>query len=353
MEGVNHEAIGLAGHLKLGRLIVLWDDNRITIDGSTELSRNEDVLARYAASGLAHARMRRARRRRRSAGRSTRPSADARPSLIRCRTIIGYGAPDKQGTAATHGVAARRRGSRQGARGTRAGTSRRSKFPTTSPRPGARPASAAPRRAPNGTAGSTRATRRTSSWRAWPGKSTTAGSSPIVDELIAEPPTVATRKASEMALEKINAAIPATIGGSADLTGSNNTKTKDLEPLDRRQLRRPLHLLRHPRIRHGRGDERHGAARRRHPLWRHLPGVHRLCAPGDPPVGAAAGAGHLRHDPRFDRAWRGRADPPADRASAEPARDAGPADLPPGRRGRDRRMLGAGAGERRSRACSR
>jgi len=50
MEGVNHEAAGLAGHLKLGRLIVLWDDNRITIDGSTDLSRNEDVMARHAAS---------------------------------------------------------------------------------------------------------------------------------------------------------------------------------------------------------------------------------------------------------------------------------------------------------------
>ena len=49
MEGINHEAAGLAGHLKLGRLIVLWDDNRITIDGSTDLSRNEDVMARHAA----------------------------------------------------------------------------------------------------------------------------------------------------------------------------------------------------------------------------------------------------------------------------------------------------------------
>src|SRR5436853_441656 len=50
MEGVNHEAVGLAGHLQLGRLIVLWDDNSITIDGSTELSRNEDVVARHEAA---------------------------------------------------------------------------------------------------------------------------------------------------------------------------------------------------------------------------------------------------------------------------------------------------------------
>src|SRR5215218_6807496 len=51
MEGVNHEAVGLAGHLRLGRLIVLWDDNKITIDGSTDLSRNEDVMARHDAMG--------------------------------------------------------------------------------------------------------------------------------------------------------------------------------------------------------------------------------------------------------------------------------------------------------------
>ena len=72
MEGVNHEAVGLAGHLKLGRLIVLWDDNRITIDGSTDLSRNEDVVARYAAMRLAHRRMRRAGQRQGFARRSTR-----------------------------------------------------------------------------------------------------------------------------------------------------------------------------------------------------------------------------------------------------------------------------------------
>src|SRR5881394_3309780 len=104
MEGVNHEATGLAGHLKLGRLIVLWDDNSITIDGSTELSRNEDVLGRYEAGrwhttecdGLNADDVDRAIK---------EALADPRPSLIRCRTIIGFGAPNKQGTAATHGAA--------------------------------------------------------------------------------------------------------------------------------------------------------------------------------------------------------------------------------------------------------
>ena len=104
MEGVNHEAVGLAGNSKLGRLIVLWDDNSITIDGSTELSRNEDVVARHEAArwhacecdGLDADDVSRA---------IDEAVADPRPSLIRCKTIIGYGAPNKQGTAATHGAA--------------------------------------------------------------------------------------------------------------------------------------------------------------------------------------------------------------------------------------------------------
>ena len=102
MEGINHEAAGLAGHLKLGRLIVLWDDNKITIDGSTDLSRNEDVMARHAAmgwhtvecDGMDSGKVSKA---------IEEAIADARPSLIRCKTIIGYGAPNKQGTASTHG----------------------------------------------------------------------------------------------------------------------------------------------------------------------------------------------------------------------------------------------------------
>ena len=283
MEGVNHEAVGLAGHLKLGRLIVLWDDNNITIDGSTDLSRNEDVIARHQAAqwhtcecdGLDAGDVDRAIK---------EALADPRPSLIRCKTIIGFGAPNKQGTAATHGaalgadeVAAARKElgwdlppfeipddvltAWRAAGQARLGRSRAMEGPARC-----------------------RAAARTSSSRASPARSATPGSSPISTELLADLKPVATRKASEMALEAINAAIPATIGGSADLTGSNNTKTKALEPLTAGQLRRPLHLLRHPRVRHGRGDERHGAARRRHPLRRHLPGLHRLCPPGDPPV---------------------------------------------------------------------
>jgi transketolase len=229
MEGINHEAVGLAGHLKLGRLIVLWDDNRITIDGSTELSRNEDVMARFQAAqwhtiecdGLDAGKVSKA---------LEKAIADERPSLIRCKTIIGYGAPHKQGTAATHGSAL-----------------------------GADEVAAA--RVELGwelpafempddvlTAWRTVGKRGAIEHGQWKdrlersgkkdeflgrlnGKVGDAWLKPYLDKLLADLKPVATRKASEMALEAINAAIPATIGGSADLTGSNNTKTKALESL--------------------------------------------------------------------------------------------------------------------------
>ena len=103
MEGINHEAVGLAGHLKLGRLVVLWDDNRITIDGPTDLSTSEDVAARYCAAGWqvldcnGHDAF------------SIKSALDGairtggRPTLVRCRTIIGKGAPGKQGSHKVHG----------------------------------------------------------------------------------------------------------------------------------------------------------------------------------------------------------------------------------------------------------
>ncbi|MBA3512140.1 transketolase [Sphingomonas sp.] len=229
MEGVNHEAVGLAGHLKLGRLIVLWDDNRITIDGSVDLSRNEDVMARYAAGGWHTAECDGL-----DAGKVERALdeaiADERPSLIRCRTVIGYGAPNKQGTAATHGAAL----GRQEVEAARKELGLEPEEFTV----------------PDDVLAAWReAGRRGAVQRAeWhhrldaskakdeflerlAGKADDKWLKPYLEELIAKPPTIATRKASEMALEAINAEIPATIGGSADLTGSNNTKTKAQEAL--------------------------------------------------------------------------------------------------------------------------
>jgi len=229
MEGVNHEAVGLAGHLKLGRLIVLWDDNRITIDGSTDLSRSEDVVARHQAAGWHTLECDGL-----DAGKVSKAieaaTADERPSLIRCRTIIGYGAPHKQGTAATHGAAL----------GADEVAAARVELGWDLP----------PFEIPDDVLSTwrecgQRGADQRASWMErleasgrkdeflarLSGKADETWLNSYLDKLLADQKPVATRKASEMALEAINAAVPSTIGGSADLTGSNNTKTKALEPL--------------------------------------------------------------------------------------------------------------------------
>ena len=229
MEGINHEAIGLAGHLQLGRLIVLWDDNHITIDGSTELSRNEDVVARHQAAkwhtcecdGLNAEDVDRAIK---------EALADPRPSLIRCRTIIGFGAPHKQGTAATHGSAL----------GPDEVAAAKQEL-GIDPEPFSVPEDVLTAWRSAGKRGSVEhalwnerleaSGRKDEFLHRISGKPSDAWLKPYLDKLLQDLKPVATRKASEMALEAINAALPATIGGSADLTGSNNTKTKNIEPL--------------------------------------------------------------------------------------------------------------------------
>ena len=229
MEGVNHEAVGLAGHLKLGRLIVLWDDNEITIDGPTDLSRNEDVVARHVAAqwhvtecdGLDADDVSRA---------IEEAKADPRPSLIRCKTIIGFGAPNKQGTAATHG-AALGKDEVEAARAELGLEPREFTVPedVLNAWRSAGKRGAVDRAQWNDRV--QRSGRKDEFLARINGDVSQAWLKPYVDKLLADLKPVATRKASEMALEAINAAIPATIGGSADLTGSNNTKTKALQPL--------------------------------------------------------------------------------------------------------------------------
>lgn len=103
MEGVSHESTSLAGHLGLGKLIVLYDDNHITIDGSTELSFTEDTLARYEAYGW-HVQQADGHEPLRIIEAIEAAQAETkRPSLIACRTIIGYGSPNKEGTSGVHG----------------------------------------------------------------------------------------------------------------------------------------------------------------------------------------------------------------------------------------------------------
>jgi transketolase len=229
MEGINHEAVGLAGHLKLGRLIVLWDDNNITIDGSTALSRNEDVLERHRAAhwhtcecdGLNSDDVSRA---------IEDAVADPRPSLVRCKTIIGFGAPNKQGTAATHGSALGH--DEVEAARKELGLEDKDFFV---------PDDVVTAWRTVGKRGSVdraqwkdrleRSPRKDEFLARLNGKFGDSWLGPYLARVLADLKPVATRKASEMALEAINSAFPSTIGGSADLTGSNNTLTKGLEPL--------------------------------------------------------------------------------------------------------------------------
>jgi transketolase len=230
MEGINHEAAGLAGHLALSRLIALWDDNNITIDGATSLSTSEDIEARYRAygwhvarcDGLDAADVRRA---------IDEALADPRPSLIACRTIIGFGAPNKQGTAATHGAALGP--DEVAAARTALG------WPSPAFEIPADILEAWREAGRRGQSGHSEWRKRLDACADRAGFSRRmAGRLPDdfslgdhIQGLIDNPQKVATRKASEMALEAINALLPETIGGSADLTGSNNTKTKTQKPL--------------------------------------------------------------------------------------------------------------------------
>ena len=231
MEGINHEAIGLAGHLKLGRLIVLWDDNRITIDGDTNVSTSEDVAARYTATGWhtvacdGHdfADIERA---------IAEAVADPRPSLVACRTLIGKGAPNKEGGHNVHG-------SPLGADEIAATRANLGWY-------------AAPFEVPAEILSDWRATgvRGAEAHGQWQarlagdaqGKEFTrrmSGELPDLAQVEASfaawlegSQKVATRKASELALEVLTAHVPEMVGGSADLTGSNLTKTKATGPFN-------------------------------------------------------------------------------------------------------------------------
>ncbi len=228
MEGISHEAIGLAGHLKLGRLNVLWDDNRISIDGPTSLSTSEDTAKRFDAAGW-HVVACDGHDAASVDAALSAAAADPRPSLIACRTTIGFGAPTKAGTSGSHG-------SPLGAKeieGARAALG------------WDHPAFVIPddiRAAWLALGKRSVATRE--AWEARLAASPLAadftarmaGAVPVaataaldahIAGLIAAPQKIATRKASELALAAVNPLAPAMFGGSADLTGSNNTKTKD------------------------------------------------------------------------------------------------------------------------------
>jgi transketolase len=232
MEGISQEAITLAGHLKLKNLIVLWDDNGISIDGKLSMTDSTDQLARFASCGWAVSRCDGHNPAEIAAALNAAQTSD-KPVMIACKTVIGFGAPTKAGTSGSHGSplgpdeiagarkalgwdyepfvvpndlmdAWRKAGSR-GAADRAAWTARLAASPKKED-----------------------FTRRTS------GKLPADFDAVIAaykQELAKNPPALATRNSSQNALDVINAAVPETIGGSADLTGSNNTKSKELKPL--------------------------------------------------------------------------------------------------------------------------
>jgi transketolase len=235
MEGVSHEAAALAGHLKLSKLIFLYDDNGITIDGPISLTDNVDQVTRFKAHGWNAVQID-GHNQKAIAEAIKQAQASDRPSLIACKTIIGFGAPNKAGTAKAHGEplgADELAGAKKaldwnygpfevpddvlqawrnvGKQGASAHAGWRSRFD-------AKPDAlrnefmrrVIDRKRPEGLADTIRK---------------------LKEKLVAEPPTLATRKASEMVLDVLVPEMPELLLGSADLTPSNNTRTKGLKEI--------------------------------------------------------------------------------------------------------------------------
>ncbi|WP_019222842.1 transketolase [Bartonella rattaustraliani] len=234
MEGLSQEAISLAGHLKLNKLIVLWDDNNISIDGEISLADSTDQIARFKASGWETHKVDGHDQAAIAKAIETAQSSD-KPTLIACKTTIGFGAPNKAGTNKVHGapLGAREIAETRIALGWKA-------EPFVIPAEildGWRLAglnSAKKRQKWEEKLAKLSVSERVEFERLMRGD-LVGGFDSALDaykqQLVEECPLVATRKASEMALEVINATITETIGGSADLTGSNNTKSSQMKSI--------------------------------------------------------------------------------------------------------------------------
>ncbi len=230
MEGISHEAISLAGHLRLNKLILLWDDNSITIDGSTSLSVSDDQIERFRAHGWAAERVD-GLNHDEVAAAIRRAHTHDRPSLIACRTTIAFGAPTKAGTAAAHG-------SPLGAEEIKGAKERLGweYGPFVIPddlyaewrQAGARGSSV--RQEWEHHLAAAPAERRAEFERRFKSelpRGFDAVIAKVCDEFRAKNAKIATRQASGDVLNALVPAVPEIIGGSADLTPSNNTKVKD------------------------------------------------------------------------------------------------------------------------------
>ena len=226
-EGIAHEAAALAGHYGLSKLTVLWDDNHISIDGDTALSFSEDVLKRFQAYGWAV---------RRVDGHDAGELASAmswamrnrKPTLIACRTIIGLGAPTKAGTAGSHGAplgAAEAAAAKQALGWTAAPFEVPADIKALWENAGRRGAGA--RR--SWLKRIAKHPQRAEFERAMAGRLPEAWNealSALRSQIAADKPKLATRVSSQKALEALVPSVPEMVGGSADLTGSNNTNVK-------------------------------------------------------------------------------------------------------------------------------
>lgn len=227
MEGISHEAASLAGHLQLNKLIVLFDDNGITIDGKTDLTTSDDQLLRFQSYGW-HTQAIDGHNYEQIHQSISQAKKSEKSSLIACKTTIGYGSPNKAGTSNCHGSPL----GREEVEATRKALN------WTSP----------PFVIPPEILNEWRniGEQNNSIFKEWNSKSfeivdkfltqeLNLNIEKLVKDLQINNPKLATRQLSQKVLEYIISDIPNLVGGSADLTGSNNTKTafhKNITPQD-------------------------------------------------------------------------------------------------------------------------
>jgi transketolase len=234
MEGISHEAIALAGHLKLNKLILFWDDNNITIDGAVSLSDSTDQIARFQAVHWNTIRVDGHNPQEIAAAIEAAQKSD-RPTFIACKTTIGFGAPNKAGTHKVHGsplgaeeIAATRKALDWEAEAFTVPADVLEAWREAGKR------SVGARKEWEGRLDATERAKKSEFTRRFAGElpgNLDAAIDALKKKLAEAPPTVATRKASEDALEVVNGTLPETLGGSADLTPSNNTKTSQMKSI--------------------------------------------------------------------------------------------------------------------------
>ncbi len=235
MEGVSQEAIALAGHLKLNKLIVLFDDNGISIDGALSLSDSVDQVKRFQACGWNAWHIDGQDQQAIAAALAKAQSSD-RPVLIACKTQIGFGAPTKAGKASAHGSPLGQE-EIKGARDALDWECAPFEIPddildawrTAGAR--GKPAHADWSKRLAALEAKTRTEFERRGKGELPQQALADAVRQVKEQLAATPKDIATRSASEFALEALVPALPEMIGGSADLTGSNNTRTKSMQAM--------------------------------------------------------------------------------------------------------------------------